>query len=36
MGGLVNSRATTATAWLIVALIIAFNVVLIGGQFTAR
>jgi len=36
MGGLVNSRATTATAWLIVALIIAFNVVLIGAQFTAR
>jgi len=36
MGGLVNSRATNATAWLIVALIIAFNVVLIGAQLTAR
>ena len=36
MGGLVNSRATTVTTWAIVALIVAFNVVLIGAQLTAR
>lgn len=36
MGGLVNSRLTTAATWTIVALIVSFNVVLIGAQLTAR
>lgn len=36
MGGLTNSRMTTITTWVIVGLIVAFNIVLVGVQLSVR